>query len=94
LDCTARGELVQFVQTQRVFSVSPEHLGTVVPKLNRGKMQKARWRTDSDKQAFLGVTNHTELDLRGGTISIELFAFVSRNSDASEDTPFSSEERP
>lgn len=48
------------------FFVSPEDLGTVVPKLNRGKMPKAYWRTCSDQQAFLGMTNHTELDLRGG----------------------------
>ena len=56
-------------------------------------MQQVSLANSSGKLAFLGATNHTEIDLRGG-ISMELFAFVSKNSDASEDTPFSSEERP
>ena len=55
--------------------------------------QKARSPIESDEQAFLGMTNRTELYLRG-EISMGLLAFVSRNPDASYDTSFSSTERP
>ena len=64
LDCTARSKPIRRDETRHAFSISLEDLGTVVPKLNRGKMQKAHWRICPDQQTLLGVTNHTELDLR------------------------------
>ena len=40
-------------------------LGTVVPKIREVHTQKTQWRNHFGKQAFLGATKHTELDLRG-----------------------------
>jgi hypothetical protein len=51
--------------TRRVNRDGLVALGTTVPKVEEQETQKARLPIRSDKQAFLSVTNHTELELRG-----------------------------